>query len=683
MSISYLLDGLNPPQRAAVEHRGGPLLVLAGAGSGKTRVITVRIAHLVDEGVDPEHVLALTFTNKAAGEMAERVASLVGEEAAKALTVGTFHSLGLRMLEQEAKRLGLSRPITLLDAADQAVAVRQCLKALGIDPRRHDPRGFLTGISAARNDGLTPDDLRQRPGNKYTAQVYAAYMEWLEAHGAVDFDDLILKPVQLLRESEEARRKWRHKYRTILVDEYQDTNLTQLELVRLLADEHRSLCVVGDDDQSIYGWRGARIDNILQFEAHFTDARTIALEQNYRSTSHILEAANAVIARNSSRKVKRLWTDVGRGDPVRVVACKDPEAEATFVAGEIHRRHKQEGLDWKDCGILFRAGAQARPLEDALRLAGIPYRLVGAYDFYNRKEIKDVLSYLRVVLKPQDTAAWIRIANFPQRGLGPKTLSALRAFAKAQHTSLHMAAARAGEVGGITRPQVAALARLHDVIEGARVLDAEGQGRDLAGLVAWLCEETGARAAWIRDPTEGPGGYARWRSVEQLMETMKRWQRRKPRAGLQDFLQQITLDAREDGRDDADADKVSLMTIHSAKGLEWPVCFVIGCQEGYMPHHRVVEEGGDVSEERRLFYVAITRARRHIFLSYARTRKTFQGSEPSRPSRFLAEIPEDLVDKVERTRGGGEVEKTETRSRFADLLSGLGGRPGPGGRGRR
>ncbi|MEC9070965.1 MAG: UvrD-helicase domain-containing protein, partial [Myxococcota bacterium] len=340
----------------------------------------------------PDRILALTFTNKAAGEMRERLGTLLSREAVGKVTLGTFHRLGLTFIHEEARLMGLRRPVALLDAGDQAVAVRHCLKSLGLDPRRHDPQSLLNLVSRARNAEQTPEVVAEGSGGKLVADVYRAYMEWMTAHEAVDFDDLILRPVNLLRTNQEVRERWQGKFRQVLVDEYQDTNSTQFELVRLLCEEHRNLCVVGDDDQSIYGWRGACVDNILQFESRFPDANTIALEQNYRSTGTILGSANALIQHNSSRMDKRLWTDGEDGDRVRVVVCKDPASEASYVASELARRNRELGVPWKEMGVLLRTGGQARPLEESFRLAGIPYRLVGAYNFFERKEIKDVIA---------------------------------------------------------------------------------------------------------------------------------------------------------------------------------------------------------------------------------------------------------------------------------------------------
>lgn len=666
--VQSLVDGLNPQQRKAVEHRGCPVLVLAGAGSGKTRVITVRIAHLIAEGLPAERILALTFTNKAAGEMAERVAGLVGRDAARLVTVGTFHSLGLRMLEEDNHFLGFGRRFTLLDAADQASAMRQCLKARRIDPRRHDPRMFLGAISNARNAGERPEDLKRDPSRRLIGEVYQAYIEWMHAYRAIDFDDLILRPVQLLTEHEELRDKWRGRFQTILVDEYQDTNMMQLALVRLLAEEHRSLCVVGDDDQSIYGWRGASLDNILGFERFFTDAKTIALTQNYRSTGHILKAANAVIAKNKARKVKSLWTDVGDGAAVQVVRCKDERSEASFVAATIARRAAQESRRYSDFGVLFRTSGQAQAFEEAFRLAGIPYSLVGAYDFFERKEVKVMLAYLKLVTNPRDYASLMRVINFPHRGVGPRTLEKIQQYARSHHMTPMKAIAHADEIGGIKKRTLEALREFDALIREARFVYDEAH--DPLKLLNFICDKTNAREAWIRDPTEGPGGHQRWRNVERLIRSLEGFVQRKPGADLLDFLRLLALDKREAGEED-ERDEVALMTLHAAKGLEWPVCFVVGCQEGLIPHQKSIETG-DVSEERRLFYVGITRARRHCYLSYARTRRKFRGSEPTRPSRFLRDIPAEHREDLDRGKGGEEVERSEAKSRFAALRAQLG-----------
>ncbi len=667
--MAALLDGLNPQQRSAVEHRGGPLLVLAGAGSGKTRVITVRIAHFIAQGTPGERILALTFTNKAAGEMAERVAGLVGEEQAARMTVGTFHSLGLRILEEDGRHLGMPR-FTLLDAADQASAMRQVLKGLNLDPKRHDPHLFLSIISNARNAGVTPEAMRRDPTRRLQAKIYAAYLEHLRAYRAADFDDLILRPIELLREHEVVRAKWCGRFDTVLVDEFQDTNGAQLELVTRLVEPHRSVCVVGDDDQSIYGWRGARIENILGFERHFHDAAVIRLEQNYRSTGHILKAANAVIAANTERKVKALWTDQPDGEPVRVVRAADARAEAAFVAGQVSALASRQGFRWRDFGVLFRTSAQSDALADALRLAGVPYRVVGAYDFYERKEVRDVLSYLKLVVNPSDRMSLLRVINFPTRGIGPKSLNALLDFAAHRRMSPVAALAHVDEIPAITGRAREGMRAFASVLEraGARW----ERERDLAGLARWVIEAAGAREAWIRDPTEGPGGQARWRNIERLLASMQAYQDKRPGVELKDFLRLIALDKQQGGDKEEADDVVSLMTLHAAKGLEWPVCFVVGCQEGLIPHQRTIEDaGGDVSEERRLFYVGITRARRLCYLTHARVRRKFHGSEPARPSRFLRDIPAAHRLDDDRSVAPAEPDRAEVSRRFAELRARL------------
>ncbi len=667
--VKSLVDELNPEQRAAVLHRGGPVLVLAGAGTGKTRVITVRISHLVaNDGIEPENVLALTFTNKAAGEMGERIGHFLGKEAAAAMTVGTFHSLGMQILERDIKKLGFKRGLTLLDAADQATAVRNCLKQLRIDPKRHDPRAFLMTISNARNAGEPPEEFLETPGRQIFGKVYKAYLEWLMAYQAFDFDDLILRANQLFEEHPEVLAKWRQKFQTILVDEYQDTNLAQLKMVKSLADEHRQLCVVGDDDQSIYGWRGADVRNILEFEKFFPDATALALTQNYRSTGHILAAANAVIGHNKKRRAKSLWTDVGAGQPVKVVTCKDPSGEASFVAGEIMRIRSRENRPFKEFGILFRTGAQTRALEEAFRLAAVPFRLVGAYEFFERKEIKDVLSYLKLAVNPRDEVSLLRIINFPNRAIGPKAIEALHEFAHERGRGLLDAVEHADLVPELNREQKGNLLTLGRVLQQLGGFTA-GQKR-LSDLVGWLIDELGAREAWIRDPTEGPGGDRRWRNVEALVKLLRGWENRNPRGDIRDWLRSVALDAKDAG-DEPQEDAVVMLTLHAAKGLEWPVCFVVGCQEGIIPHQRTLEsDDGDITEERRLFYVGITRARRNCYLTLAKVKMSLHGAEPSRQSRFLREVPQAHREDVDRVKGPDPNEptaKAEQLDRFAAL----------------
>jgi superfamily I DNA/RNA helicase len=671
VTLATALSRLNPEQRLAVEHRGSPLLVLAGAGSGKTRVITVRIAHLVHYGLPAEQVLALTFTNKAAGEMVERVAELCGSAAAERMTLGTFHALGLRILEVEKRHFGHQGALTILDAADQVSTVRQCLKALRIDPHRHDPRTFLTTISNARNAGKGPAELGREPGRELTARVYTAYLEQLHAYRAFDFDDLLLKPVELFERAPEVLAKWRARCSAILIDEYQDTNPIQLRLVRLLGDAHRNLCAVGDDDQSIYGWRGATRQNILEFERHFPDGRVLALTQNYRSTGAILAAANAVIEGSRERRKKQLWTADGPGDPVRVVACKDDRAEAAFVAAEIHRLKAASALAWRDFGVLFRSSAQVEVLGEGLRLAGIPYRVVGASDFYERKEVKDALALCRLLVQPHDQAGLLRVINFPPRGMGPARVEAWLELASRLRIAPFEALARGSESSELPAAQRAALGELHRALaEGHRACE---QGGEPTEVFLGLTTALGAREAWLRDNSlEGSPGE-RWRHIERLLEGMRAFRRRRPGASLAEYLQLVALDGRRQG-EESDLDQVALMTLHAAKGLEWPACFVVGCQEGLLPHQRSLDGGGDLDEERRLFYVGLTRARRVAALTWARTRRRYQGLEQARPSRFLADIPAACRADDDRSQGGGSLSAAEVSDRISALKARLSGR---------
>jgi DNA helicase-2/ATP-dependent DNA helicase PcrA len=665
-----LVADLNPPQKKAVLHTGGPVLVLAGAGSGKTRVITVRIARLLQDGVGANHILAITFTNKAAQEMKERVRAIVGEEVANRVTLSTFHALGLRILREDGPLVGFPRSLNILDSGDQFGVVRQCLKQLNLDPARHDPGMVLGAISRARHRGLSAEAMGRLPGQRLMGRVYQAYEETKKAYQATDFDDLILGPIKLLKEHEAAREKWCDRYRSVLVDEFQDTNGSQLELVQLLVDGHRDVCVVGDDDQSIYGWRGADISNILQFEDHFPDATLIPLEQNYRSTGHILAAANGVISRNTARREKSLWTASGDGEKVQVVACKSELAEATFVALEIGRR-KGQGTNFRDIGVLFRTAAQAQPLEEALRLHQIPYRLVGAHEFFERKEVKDVLAYLKLLERGNDRTSFMRAVAFPSRGVGPASVARFLAFVEQRGLSLTDGLKETSGISGLTRPAIAGLTGLNKTLRVARLrLD---EGASLADVVRFICDDTGAREVLIRDPTQGPGGRRRWQNVESLITWVGRFeQARKGKATLSDLLHQLALE-RQTPDDAAAENKVSLMTLHAAKGLEWPICFMVGCQEGLLPHQRVLDEGDDLSEERRLFYVGITRAQRTSILTYGSRRRRSGGNKPTKPSRFLKDIPAMHRDDSRRDAQAAGQDRDETRRRFAALKASLSG----------
>jgi len=669
--MTSLTADLNPRQKEAVLHRGSPLLVLAGAGSGKTRVITRRIAHLIEGGVAPNTILALTFTNKAAREMADRVRSLISEESMKGITVGTFHAIGLQILDKDGDKLGLPSHRSLMDAGDQQAALRQCLKDLRMDPKSHDTMHILEVISSARHLFKSPQDVAREPGRKLIARIYKAYLEQKAAYGRLDFDDLILKPIELLRTHEDVLMKWRKRFGHILVDEFQDTSLSQLEFIKLLASEHRRICVVGDDDQSIYGWRGARIENILNFEHTFSDAKAIALEQNYRSTGHILDAANAVISKNTMRREKKLWTDVGSGAKLESIRVPDDRAEASFVSATIQKLVREEGRKFSDMGILFRTGAQAQVIESSLNFAEIPFRTSGTFDFFDRKEVKDVIAWLKLMQRPSDWTSFMRAVGFPSRGVGPQTIERLVTYSRTHGQNVHRTLESIDRVPGLKTGALNGLRTFRKTLMDGR--DKVRNQEDSAGIVAWLCGELRVRESLIRDPTQGPGGERNWRNIELLMAAMKRLQRRKQVSSLRDVLRLLALE-RQALSEEADGDQVSLMTFHAAKGLEWPVVFMIGCEEGLLPHQRTLDEGSGTDEERRLFYVGITRARERAYLSYGRRRLRGRQSVDVEPSRFMLDITLEHRNHTDRGIQGFEVEADEAKRRFEALKARLGGK---------
>ena len=650
------LAGLNPEQRRAVEQLSGPLLVLAGAGSGKTRVLTHRIAHLVDEaGVAPWHILAVTFTNKAAGEMRERVEALVGEDCAGRLWVGTFHSICARLLRYEADAFGLHGDFTIYDADDCRALTRRVLDSLDLDERDFPPRQVHGEISRAKNAMIDPEEFARRadgnPRRRRLAEVFSGYEEGLRANNAFDFDDLIVEPVRQLQRHEEVLEKWRERWRHILVDEYQDTNRPQYLLTRLLAAEHRNLCVVGDDDQSIYQFRGADIRNILDFEKDYPEAVVVRLEQNYRSTSRILAAANAVIGHNLGRKGKSLWTRGEEGAAIRLAECGDDRAEARHLVDAVRGRCREEGLTLSEAAVLYRANAQSRVLEEELRRQSIPYVLVGGIRFYERREVKDVLAYLRLLVNPADDISLLRVINTPRRGIGDRTVERLTAHARRSHTSLMQAALHAGEVDGLGGRGARAVQEFADVMESL----ARSAGAGVLTLPE-LAREVMERSGYLDalEAQDGPDAQARLENLEELVNGMAEFaaEHEDENAGLSEFLEQVALMTSEDEAAGAAAEgTLTLMTLHGAKGLEYPVVAICGLEEEVFPTQRAVEESrtdpGAVEEERRLCYVGITRARRHLLLSWARWRYLFGQAREMEPSRFLSEIPEELLEKEE------------------------------------
>ncbi|HVP38066.1 MAG TPA: UvrD-helicase domain-containing protein [Candidatus Saccharimonadales bacterium] len=634
---------LNDRQEQAVRHPGGPLLVLAGAGSGKTRVLTYRVAWLIRErGVDPEHILAFTFTNKAAGEMRQRLEGLLGT--LRGLWVGTFHATGVRILRRWGREIGVPRDFSIYDDDDQVSLVRGLLREEGAPAEREaSPRQVLARISEAKEAGVGPAELEghaRGPLDRRVARLYARYEEALGRAGALDFDDLIMKTLRLLRERPGVLERLARRFEHVLVDEYQDTNAAQATLVGLLAGHHRNLCVVGDDDQAIYSWRGADPSHILKFDRVYPDATVIRLEQNYRSTQVILEAANAVIRNNLSRRGKELWTENARGAELEWLEARDEEEEAELVRARVASA-AAAGLTPGDIAVFYRTNAQSRALETALRRSGVPYQLVGGVAFYQRREVKDLLAYLRLLLHPEDDLAFRRIANVPPRGLGEAFFERLDAEAREGLAPLLVALRRQAAEERLAARHAGAR-RLLQLLDGLAPLRADS----IEVLVAELVERTGYRR--YLEESDRDTAEERLANVEELIAGASAFAARAEEPTLEAFLAEAALLADID-RMAEDTARVTLMTVHSAKGLEFPVVCVVGLEEGLFPHSQSLLEPGRLEEERRLFYVALTRAQRQVVLARARYRRRFDLPGPTVTSRFVGEIPPQLV------RGGRPV----------------------------
>ncbi len=637
------LEDLNPAQREAVLTTEGPLLVIAGAGSGKTRVLTRRIAHLLAAvGAKPPEILAITFTNKAAAEMRERVEHLVGPPA-RACWVMTFHAACGRILRREAQRLGYKSNFTIYDSADQLRLTKQCLEALDRDPKRFTPRGIHSQISNAKNQLIGPAEYASRVASFYdqtVADVYELYQKRLFASNAVDFDDMLYLTVDVLERFPEAREKWQNAFRYILVDEYQDTNHAQYRFLQLLAEKHKNVFSVGDPDQSIYAFRGADIRNVLEFERDFPGARTIALEQNYRSTNNILEAANAVIRHNRERKDKNLWSELGDGELVRVVEVEDEHSEARYVAAEIAMLVEQ-GYSGSEVAVFYRTNAQSRVLEDILVRQGIAYQVIGGPRFYERAEVKDLVAYLQVIDNPFDAVSLLRIANRPRRGIGDSTLARLMTFADDAEMSLWEAMDRAEAAGVGTAPQKA-VASFRTTIQS---LMSASQELEVPELIERVLEQSGYVAALEAERTIEADG--RIENLQELVSLAREWQEQNAEPTLSSFLQEVSLYSDQDTIR-GESSLVTLMTLHNAKGLEYRAVYLIGMEEGIFPHSRSIEEQG-VEEERRLAYVGMTRAMEKLTLMHASSRMLYGGRSYNMPSRFLDELPERHIER-ERLR---------------------------------
>jgi DNA helicase-2/ATP-dependent DNA helicase PcrA len=662
----YLAD-LNPAQREAVLATEGPVLVVAGAGSGKTRVLTHRIAHLVSAcGVKPQEILAITFTNKAAGEMRERLEGILGDVAPR-MWVMTFHAACGRILRREAPRLGYRSNFTIYDQADQVRVVKQCLEELERDPKRFVPRGIHAQISMAKNQLVGAEQYKARVASFYdqtVADAYALYQRRLHSSNAVDFDDLLMLTVEVLERFPEALSRWQKAFRYVLVDEYQDTNHAQYRLLQLLAGQHRNVFAVGDPDQSIYAFRGADIRNILEFERDFGGGRLIALEQNYRSTNSILRAANSVIAQNRERKPKNLWSELGEGDPVRVVEVEDEHAEARFVAAEVASLI-EEGCAGSELAVFYRTNAQSRVLEDVLVRQEIPYQVIGGPKFYERAEIKDAIGYLQVIDNAYDAVSLTRIANRPRRGIGDASLARLQTFADAQGISLWEALERPDEAGVGAAPLKA--------VERFRTLMQSSMSGALELSVPELLERVLERSGYLESLEAERTVEAQGR-IENLLELVgvtREYQERVDEPSLSEFLQQISLYSDQDDLS-AERSLVTLMTLHNAKGLEFRSVFLIGMEEGIFPHSRSLEEQG-LEEERRLAYVGLTRAQERLTLTHASSRSLWGARGFNLPSRFLDELPQEEIQR-ERLRpaswSGYGAPTVAVRRNLPDLSTG-------------
>lgn len=644
--MNPIFDTLNDRQCEAVKHTEGPLLITAGAGSGKTKVLTCRIAHLLELGVAPYRILAITFTNKAAKEMKERVTNLVGAQA-DSIWLSTFHSFCAKLLRFEVDGFhGYTRNFTIYDSSDQLVLVKDCLKKLNLDDKQFMPRSVLGTISSAKNVLMDAKAFAANASDFYeqkVADVYALYQEKLRENNAVDFDDLLFLAVRLLQEKEDVREKYQSRFQYILVDEYQDTNHAQYALTKILAARWRNICVVGDADQSIYAWRGADIRNIIDFTRDYPDAASIKLEQNYRSTKTILHAANAVIDNNESRPKKTLWTENPSGNKIIHYQAQTEHDEADYIAGVIYNRHEISHEPYGDMAILFRTNAQSRVLEEKLMRYAIPYTMVGGTKFYDRKEIKDVLAYLRLLYNPEDSLSLTRIINVPKRNIGATTMEHVAAYAEEQGISLFEALSSTDEIPVTKRARTSLenfAAMIFDLLNDI-------EGKDVLSLIETVIKQTGYGDMLDKEAEHDPQGESRKENVGEFLSVAKDYMDSNPDGNLQDFLENVALVSDVDDFESSDS-KVTLMTLHAAKGLEFPVVFLTGLDEGLFPHSRTLLDPSQVEEERRLAYVGITRAERQLYVTNAITRTMYGRISAYMPSRFLAEIPPQLMEDYHR-----------------------------------
>ena len=647
--ISDIIEKLNPAQREAVENTEGAVLILAGAGSGKTRVLTTRIGYLMEEkNVKAENILAITFTNKAANEMRERVEETLEGTDTKEMWITTFHSCCVRILRKSINKIGYNRSFVIYDSPDQITLIKDCMRELNISDKAFDPKYVLSCISNAKDKLYSPKKyMKLNEGDiskTKIGEIYALYQDRLKRNSALDFDDLIMKTVELFNECPDVLDFYRNKFRYIMVDEYQDTSKAQYELIKLLAKQHQNICVVGDDDQSIYGWRGADIRNILEFERDYDNVKIVKLEQNYRSTQVILDAANHVIANNTERKRKRLWSDKKEGQLIKIQLAENEIEEGDFISNTINYMRRYEDRQYKDFAILYRANAQARSVEDALNRAGIPYNIYGGIKFYERKEIKDIIAYLRVIQNPQDDISLKRIINVPRRGIGLRTIEKIEDRASLKEESIYSVLIDIEDNSDISRKARASISEFVDLMSTLRSFT---EVYTVSQVIEKVLDVTGYKDELLKEKNNE--GEDRLENLQELISVALEFESQSEDKSLETFLTNIALNAEPDSEEETE-DRVSLMTIHSSKGLEFPVVFLAGMEERIFPIARAIQsmKDSDIEEERRLCYVGITRAKEELFLTLTRKRTLYGRTNPSIASRFIEELPTECIERLNK-----------------------------------
>jgi superfamily I DNA/RNA helicase len=671
MDIYREIARLNPRQKEAVEHTEGPLLILAGAGSGKTRAITMRTAYLIYTGVRAGSVVAVTFTNKAAKEMKERVKSMVKGKNGTPV-VSTFHSLCLKILRREIEHLGYRKDFTIYDTSEQVSLLRNILSDIKFYDRSFKAESILERISRTKNDFAPPDTVSSDdPVEEVSAMLYPRYREALKSLNALDFDDLLLLTLKLFREHPVVLEKYRERFRYIMVDEYQDTNRVQYDFIKLLAGERRNLCVVGDDDQSIYGWRGADLGNILDFEKDFPGTVTVRLEQNYRSFGHILKAANGVIINNRRRMEKSLWTEKGDGPKVNILKAVDTEGEAEWVADRISMIRFERNTPYEDFAVIYRANIFSKPFEEAMRRQRIPYSVVGGTSYFEHKEIKDLAAYLKIIANPSDDLSLLRAASAPKRGLGPSALSALSDFARSNSLSLIDVFGKASGVPSLGQKAAASAEALSELI--GRYRDMFKNGTKMDKTLKALIEEINYRN-YISGLYKTPeAAFRRIENIDGFVESITHYESGEESPSLHGFLETMALTDLMEEKEEKNSHGITLISIHSSKGLEFPVVFIAGVEEDILPHKKSADRDEDIEEERRLFYVGITRAMNELYITYTDRRSKYGKEKPSVPSRFLKEIPEEAIKRLDRfEKLDPEQEKVYAKKFFAKIKAILG-----------